>query len=257
MSNTSQWKEVWEKRFGKDISDHQIDRGTLLRNEAIETLSNEECVRFIEPQPDEVVFDAGCGSGVNMSLVQSKVKRIIGMDYSSGALARCHSRILEGKFVNVDLIQGDVTQLAIPSHCVDKVLCMSVFHYLNDAEVRLALREFARILVHQGTVVLHVKNLSSLYLSTLRLAKKIKQLLGGQSAPEHFRSFRWYINELESCGFEVVYYHSFNVFLIERMPRIVRHLLQRFELEHYSQFPLRTALIRRHGYDLKIRAKLT
>ena len=48
---------------------------------------------------------------------------------------------------------------------MDRVLCTSVLQYLDDAQLRAAFREFARILKKDGTLVLHVKNLASLYLS--------------------------------------------------------------------------------------------
>jgi len=256
VSDSAKWKPIWEERFGRHVSDHQVDRGTGQRNQETESLSNEELIGFIDPTPGDVVFDAGCGTGANILLLQSKVKRMIEMDYSIGAVIRCRNRVLPLEASNVDLLQGDVTQLPVPRESVDKILCMSVLHYLDDEEVRRSFSEFSRILSKDGSVILHVKNFTSLYVSTLWLAKQLKVLLRRSGrVNEHYRSFGWYVRELELCGFRVVSYNSFNLFMIEFMPRAVLEFLQGWELRHRSQFPLRTAFLRRRGADLKIKAQ--
>src|SRR5204862_6341344 len=99
----------------------------------------------------------------------SRVKRIIGMDYADGAVQRCEERVRSAEIKNVELMQGSITNVPLPDRSVDKVLCMSVLQYLDDGQVRSAFREFARLLTGDRILILHVKNLSSLYLSTLRL----------------------------------------------------------------------------------------
>jgi len=69
-----------------------------------------------------------------------------------------------------------------------------------------------------GELILHVKNLASLYLSTLRLAKKVKAALGRTTKMEYVRSFSWYVRALEAANFELVAYNSFNLLVIESMP---------------------------------------
>ena len=189
-----------------------------------------------------------------MLLLHSKVQRIVGVDYSASAIARCKRRIASSKIPHVELMHGDITRLPLSDSSADIVLCMSVLQFLNDADARRAFAEFARILRPRGTVILHVKNLSSLYLSTLWAAKRLKLLLGKQTKLEYFRPYRWYVNELAATGFEVVHYNSFNLFMIEAMPQRLLRFLQKRELRHHKNFPFRTGFMRRHGSELKIKA---
>jgi ubiquinone/menaquinone biosynthesis C-methylase UbiE len=255
-TSKSSWKHYWDEKNRSTVSDYQVDRGTRPRNAEIETLSNEELLGFIAAEPTDVVFDAGCGTGANILLLQPCVCRIIGMDYSEVAVARCKKRLALTNIRNVKVFQGNVTSIPLPDDSVDRVLCMSVLQYLDDAQLRAVFREFARILKKDGALVLHVKNLASLYLSTLWLAKHLLRVVGRDTKLEYFRTFRGYVGELRAAGFRVLNYRSLNVLILERMPRKLVLSLQKFELSHQNHFPFSSGFLRRHGPDLKIRAQL-
>jgi ubiquinone/menaquinone biosynthesis C-methylase UbiE len=255
MSNSIKWRDFWDENAAKSWSDYEYDHGKL-REQEIEDLSKQELLDFIDPRPTDVILDVGCGTGSNELLLHSKVKRVIGMDCATGALDRCQRRMESQKIENVELIQGDATRLPPPNNAVDKVLCMSVFQYLNDSEARTALKEFSRVLKSGGVLILHVKNKSSLYLATLCAAKKLKMFLGMPTKLEHIRPYRWYINELTNAGFEVLAYNSFNIVMIELIPIKWRLFIQKLELKRRNKFPYRIGFLRRHGADLKIKARL-
>ena len=251
-----EWKRFWDETAENAASNFEYDHGHRPREKDLEALSTKELLCFITPQSSETIFDAGCGTGGNILLLHSKVKRVIGMDYAAGAIARCRERICSARIDNVDLMQGSITNPLLPDSSVDKILCTSVLQYLDDAQARTAFVQFKRVLKDGGTLILHVKNSSSLYLSTLRAAKKLKQLFGKRTKIEYYRPFRWYAKELRSAGFEVVDYNSFNLLMLESMPKALLLFLQEIELRNYSRPFFRTAFVRRRGSDLKIRARI-
>ncbi len=256
MREPSKWRAFWEGKFAEEVSDYQFDRGASPRPSDIEELSSAEFFEFVSPQRGERLLDAGCGTGENILRLHDRVHRIIAVDFSGQAIARCRRRVESHGISNVELHQSSVTELPIPDHSVDKIICMSVLHYLSDEEARGAFREFARVLVPGGTLILHAKNSSSLYLSTLLLAKRVKMLMGKTVKVENFRPLRWYCGELSAAGLRVMEYNSFNLVIIEGMPRLLVHLLQRLELRHYKHFPLTLKVMRGLGADLKLRAFL-
>jgi hypothetical protein len=125
---------------------------------------------------------------------------------------------------------------------------------MDDEEARQALREFVRVLSPAGVIILHVKNSSSLYWSTLRLTKALMGLVRRTNPLYYLRSFQWYAHELRCLDCNVLDYNSFNLLTLERMPKTLLSLLQRCELRHRNALLMRAPFIRRHGADLKIKA---
>ncbi len=250
------WKIYWEQRAEQALSDFEYDRGRSPQDRIIERLSDEELLSFIQPRAGDTILDAGCGSGVNIERLHSKVRCIVAMDYNKGSVERARERIRLGGIANAQVIQGNIADIPLPPCSIDKILCMSVLQYLDDGEVRRTFAEFRRILRPEGIVVLHVKNISSLYLSTLYLAKKVKSTFRRAVNMEYYRSYRWYFGTLRALGFTIVDYNSFNVLMVEGMPKRLEDFLRKYELSRYSSWLFRREFIRRHGSELKIKAKL-
>jgi len=224
------------------------------RDEETEALAEEEEISFIDPHVHEKVLDAGCGTGVNILRVHSRVKSIVGFDYALASLTRCQNRLQHRGVGNAHLYLASITAIPLPNRSVNRVLCLSVLQYLDDEEVRRALRECLRVLVPGGSIILHVKNSSSLYWSTLGIAKNVKRLLGGSTQLYNLRSFGWYEKELSTLGFRIIDYRSFNILTLHGTPTSVTRLLQKAELKYRDRLPLRAWPVRRHGADLKIKA---
>ena len=256
MHSTSNWKQYWEDKNISTASDYEVDRGAQQRDAEIERISNKELLGFIGAKSSDVVFDAGCGTGANILLLQPFVRQIIAMDYSEAAVTRCQKRLALSGISNMEVFQGDISSIPLPDGSVDRVLCMSVLQYVDDAQLRAAFREFSRILKDGGTLVLHVKNLASLYLSTLWLMKRVLRVMGRDTKLENYRTFRTYVSELRRAGFSPSDYRSMNIFLLDRMPRKLELWLQKFELSRQNRFPFSSKFFRRHGADLMIRATL-
>ena len=256
MDCSTDWRKYWNERSGAAASDFEFDRGVTSRGNEIEDLAEQELLTFIDPQARDVVLDAGCGTGVNILFLHSRVHRIFGVDYSQGAIGRCRRRIQTNRIENAKVCKASITNVPLPDSSVDKVICLSVFQYVGDSDVRMAFTEFARVLKPGGILVLHVKNLSSLYLSSLWLGQHAKLLLGRSSRLGYYRTYRWYEKALTFFGFDIVDYNSFNLLTLPRMPTRLEVYVQKFELQHYTSPFLRLGWVRRRGADLKIKARI-
>lgn len=254
MNNAISWRRFWEDNSTEDVPDFKLDRGISPRDQEIENLSERELIDFIQPGQHETLLDAGCGTGINILRLHARVKNIIGIDFAAGSIERCRRRIHAHQIPNAQVYTGGVTDVPLPDGSVNRILCLSVLQYLDDDEVRKTLREFVRVSLPGGILILHVKNSSSLYWSTLRFGKRLKSLLGQTTGIYNLRSFRWYVNELAALDCRILEYKSFNLLTLDFVPRPLTCFLQRFELRHHNGWLFRIPFVRSRGADLKIKA---
>lgn len=253
MKPTTQlWKDWWNSRSSDISSDYELDRISSFRNMEMERLSEKKLLDFIAPKPSHFVFDAGCGTGTNLQRLTSRVNDIIGMDFAEGIIDRCKARILREGISNSALLVGSLSNIGLKCSVFDMIVCMSVLHYLDDEECQSAMRELVRIAKDDAVLILHVKNLSSLYCSTLYLAKRIKAIFTKKPVMEHFRPFGWYKKTLSRLGAEIVAYDSDSIFLIDFLPRTLVQWMRAMEMKYY-----RSRFLRKYGAELKIRARIT
>ncbi|MGA1869157.1 MAG: class I SAM-dependent methyltransferase [bacterium] len=250
-TNANFWRRWWNLQSNRISSDHDLDRISSIHDKEMEKFFEKEFLDFVDPTANDCVFDAGCGTGINLSKLSSRVEAVIGMDQSEGMITRCKKRIAKEKVFNVKLIIGDISLIGLKSNTFDKIICMSVLQYLNDEECEAALKELVRISKDGAIIVFHVKNLFSLYLSTLYLAKKIKSLFTKNLKPGNYRSYRWYEQRLSKLGAQTVDSSSSNIFLIDFLPKFLIYPLQRIERKYYK-----SNFFRKYGADYKIKAKV-
>jgi SAM-dependent methyltransferase len=104
------------------------------------------------------VLDAGCGTGgFTLWLRESyHPRRIVGLDTSEEALARCTERGLD------ELLCCPVEYIPFPDASFDLVLSLNVIYHRDVADDGEALREMQRVLVPGGYLLLNLPALSSL-----------------------------------------------------------------------------------------------
>jgi ubiquinone/menaquinone biosynthesis C-methylase UbiE len=225
--STEFWRNWFDERAQKTDSDFVLNRGTSLRLEPLENRAQRQFLDAVDPKPTDVVLDAGCGSGRNISLLSPLVKEIVGLDFSAQMLRRAVERAQIEKLANVQFVSGSVTELKFADHSFDKVVCASVLQYLDDAQCALAIRELIRVCKPGGTLVLHVKNGTSLYALSLRLLRLTQRLLGMPMMPEYYRSRRWHLRTIENSGARLLDFDAFGIFTFVPLPRwAVQRLLQ-------------------------------
>jgi ubiquinone/menaquinone biosynthesis C-methylase UbiE len=97
-----------------------------------------------------VVLDAGCGQGKSFQpLVEHFApERIVGIDFEPQCVAAAEA--MRGDLA-VELRQGDLSALELPSESVDLIFCHQTFHHLPRQQEALA--EFHRVLRPGGLLL--------------------------------------------------------------------------------------------------------
>jgi ubiquinone/menaquinone biosynthesis C-methylase UbiE len=116
-----------------------------LRDELFgEAFCHEALLDFLDPR--WVVADLGCGTGSMAELLAPVVKRVIVADREPAMLEAARKRL--DRFINVEYLRGDVTDLPIDDAAADAVLVSLVM--VSVADPVAAAREVARILRSGG-----------------------------------------------------------------------------------------------------------
>lgn len=126
----------------------------------------------LEANRDDLILDAGTGTGNVAVILLAQGARVIGIDFCEQALDRCRQKDSRG-----DFRFGDITQpLDFQSNYFNKVSCCNVFQFLNTHHHRSALSELFRVLRPGGrfTITVFGAGFSSakVYRETLRAKRK-------------------------------------------------------------------------------------
>jgi SAM-dependent methyltransferase len=249
---TEFWKDWWDESAKRSTSDYALNRGTSVRLTELERQSELQLIATVRPEPSDVVLDAGCGSGRNLSIFAGKVRAIVGIDFSAHMLERAKTRVADEHLSNVTLRQASVTALPFATDSFEKVLCLSVLQYLDTDACRAAFREMFRVSKNGARIVIHLKNGSSLYGLSKWCSYRLFTLLGRRSLPEHYRRRGVHEQFIRECGGRVVDVDAFGIFTFVGLPsRFVAPLIR---LE--TKLPGRNWL-KRFGVNYKVTIAVT
>jgi ubiquinone/menaquinone biosynthesis C-methylase UbiE len=109
-------------------------------------------VSFLDPQPDDVVLDLGCGVGHTLRRVAPRVRLAIGADATEGMLEGARTLMAREQIANVALVVTTAESLPFLRETFDGVTCRLAAHHFAD--VPRAFAEVARVLRPGGRFVL-------------------------------------------------------------------------------------------------------
>lgn len=193
------WKSFWNEQAA--VTDlHQAVRGDKVFSDEVQAFHDGRLLALLDPQPDDVVLDAGCGVADQTLLVAPHVRHVTAIDFSPVMVERCreHARpVLE----NVTCEVADITGLPYADNAFDRAVSIAVLQYLNPDEVDAAIGEVKRVLKPNGVAVFHIKDLASPTGMMITVGRFLRAVIKGRPPLEYqYRTHWWYKKRMRRFG---------------------------------------------------------
>ena len=114
------------------------------------------------PIDEQILVDAGCGTGLFSSKMHSYVKRIEAIDLNSEMLSKAKAKMVsEKKAGRISFYNTSINDLPFDSESVDSIMCNQVLHHLPENKDGLwsnhykVMHEFSRVLKPTGTLIIN------------------------------------------------------------------------------------------------------
>ena len=130
------WPEKYDQWFETPI-------GALVKK-----YENELLLDLLEPRPQELILDVGCGTGVFSFNILGFGPRITGLDISYPMLKRAE---LKTKGYPFRAVAADMRFLPFADQCFDRVVSMTALEFIADGQA--AVEDMFRVAKKGGVVV--------------------------------------------------------------------------------------------------------
>lgn len=144
------------------------------------------------------ILDAGCAFGRDTALFASKGLKPVGVDMSDKLLARANDL-----YPDIDFREMDVRQLEFEGGQFAGIWCSMVLLHLTDRDIKLALKEFMRVLDHDGVLYVSFKEGSG-------TKEFVEGFSANQSRFYNFKTIASCEALLKQCGFVIKKSYIFN-----------------------------------------------
>jgi ubiquinone/menaquinone biosynthesis C-methylase UbiE len=136
-----QWPEKYDRWFETAI-------GALVKK-----YENELLLELLQPGPQEIILDVGCGTGIFTLNILEFGPRITGLDISYPMLKRA---VWKTKGFPFRAVAADMKYLPFADECFDKTVSMTALEFVADG--RAAVEDLFRVTKRGGVVVVTTLN---------------------------------------------------------------------------------------------------
>jgi ubiquinone/menaquinone biosynthesis C-methylase UbiE len=119
----------------------------------VKKYENELLLDLLQPGPQEMILDVGCGTGIFSLDILRSGSRITGLDISYPMLRRAEQKVKGYPF---RAVAGDMRYLPFADECFDKAVSMTALEFIADGQA--AVEDLFRVTKRGGVVVVTTLN---------------------------------------------------------------------------------------------------
>jgi len=139
---------------------------------------NEATLEMVDPHPNEVILDVGCGRAIDGVEFVRKGAVVIGLEPSLVMINHARNYISENG-ANISLVRGIGENLPFRARSVDKVVCKGALDHFPEPAV--VIEQIAEILRPEGMAIIAIANFDSLGFMLARAIWRLRKIFGFKS----------------------------------------------------------------------------
>lgn len=129
----------------------------------------------------DLVLDAGCGTGLVSAFLRKRASRVVGLDYSLNSLLTMNAKGIPA----INAVAGSIDRLPFEDGAFDAVVCSNTLQHFKQGQHLLIIEELKRVLKPGGILVISVHH----YSLAKRRAGWIKEGKPGQPGVDYIHRF--------------------------------------------------------------------
>ncbi|MBW2306161.1 MAG: methyltransferase domain-containing protein [Deltaproteobacteria bacterium] len=151
--------EETERIYTGEYFDSIYDYHWFINNQRKFRERNENILRMLEPQREDVILEVGCSTGPTTRYIARMARKVIGIDFSPIAVEKARAKSAEEGVDNTEFHVADVSDMScIPDNQIDKVVAIDLVEHIYDNVLIGMFRECYRVLRQGGTLSILTPN---------------------------------------------------------------------------------------------------
>ncbi len=139
---------------------------------------------------NDVVLDAGCGSGNIIFEFAKKVQYFVGIDSNEECIKFLKQKIDDLQIQNVHAEKLDLLEISSLNLKITKIIITEVIEHLSEEYLGKMLREMSRVINADGKILITTPNYRSLWPSIERILDFFK-LVPNLGEEQHITKYNW------------------------------------------------------------------
>lgn len=174
------------------------------------------------PKATDRVVDLGCGWGTFEWVLGSRVREIVGVDFSARSIELCRERLARDPRAGVSFVQADAGATGLEEAAWDQVICADLFEHLYPEDSARVAAEAFRLLRPGGVFSVWTPHRGHI----LEVLKNNNIVLKPDPTHVDYKSMARLRQDLEAAGFEIerAYYAESHLPVL----RVVERAMQRY-----------------------------
>jgi len=115
--------------------------------------------KFVEPNKNDIILDAGCASGRQLFYLSDKIKSGYGTDIAKNFIKTANKYKEDNNLNNLNFKYTNLENLPFDNNFFDKIICGEVLEHVFNVDT--ALNELVRVVKTGGVLVITVPNLNA------------------------------------------------------------------------------------------------